>query len=472
MFLKLASGLLAPPFLSLRSSPGRATNNPPLRLLTFMDSYGISMNNRDETWIDSMVGDYELTGASLGTILAPLSSYRDNMLVVSGLRLDSAITMNDAATHDRITAQTLCGSRTKNAEVGSIATQHHASVDVHIGKYLNESYGLTYPRVYPHLFLSDYAEPTKTTFCFDDQGNQIRAISGVNPIVNTLFGASDDAQFQLLDTKSQQIALNLVSERLQSIRGELINANAATVFDAYESSVDDLATELELRLNLQCTPPDTTGAPEGGRDEDSTAYIFEAIYEALACDLSSSITYAIGGETINQLRYDFLYDADLHDDAGLQSLLNKNFHAASHRNDAASDKAHELIRAYQAGRIADLIDKLATTPDVDGSMILDNTVVFITSAMSHNTHARADYCHLLLAGSNTNLRGGYHYDCAGSTNNDLLTTIASGLTLPDTSFGGYNAAGDRLDELNHGPHHQDARVVGSANTQPPTKTAS
>lgn len=417
-----------------------------------MDSYGISEVDRRETWVSSMVGDYELTDDSLGTILAPLSNYRDNMLVVSGLKLDSSLVMNDAATHDRLTAQALCGSRTQDAGVGSTATQHHASLDVHIGQYLSESYGLAFPRVYPHVFVSDYSEPTKTTFCFDTQGNQIRAISGVGNIVNTLFGSSEDAQTMLLDTRSQQLVLDLVNERLQSVRGELVNANAATVLDAYESSVDDLATELELRANLQCTTPDTTGAPSNNqKNESSTAYIFSAIYEAFACDLASSITYAIGGETINQLRYGFLYDEELYNDGDLQSLLNKNLHAASHRNDAAADKVHELVRTYQAGRIAELLDKMSTTPDVDGSMLLDNTVIFVTSAMSHNTHKRGDYCHLLLAGSNTNLRGGFHYDCSGSTNNDLLTTIANGLTLPDTSFGGYNASGNRLDELNQGP---------------------
>ncbi len=452
-FLKAASGLLAAPFLSFRAPRARAAGAPPLRLMTIMDSYGVPTTNRGETWIDSAVGDYALTNDSLGTILAPLSSYRDNMLVISGLRLDSAIVMNDAATHDRITGQTLTGSRLVDSVTGSAGTQHHASVDVHIGKYLSDDYGLTFPRIYSHLFLSDYSEASKTTFCFNEQGSQIRSISGVGNIVGTLFGSSEDANAVLLDTRAQQLALDLVHERLQSVRGELVNANAATVMDAYESSVDELATELELRANLQCTPPDITGAPDNGaRNASSTPFIFASIYQAFACDLASSITYAIGGETINQLKYQFLYDQEAHNDESLLDLLKKNFHAASHRNDPAADKAHELVRTYQAGLLAELLDKMSTTPDIDGSStMLDNTVIFVTSAMSNNTHKRGDYCHLLLAGSNTNLRGGFHYDCSGSTNNDLLTTIAGGLTLPDTSFGGYDASGTRLEQLNHGP---------------------
>ena len=83
--------------------------------------------------------------------------------------------------------------------------------------------------------------------------------------------------------------------------------------------------------------------------------------------------------------------------------------------------------------------------------MLDNTVVFVTSAMSSNTHSDDDYCQLLIAGKNTNLKGGYHYDLSGHSHNELLTTIAQGMGMPDDRFGGHNRNGVYVNNLSNGP---------------------
>jgi len=182
-----------------------------------MDFYGLASNDRSNTWIGSNVGDYELTEAGLGRVLSPFSAHRENLVVMSGISSESSIQTKDATTHDKITSQALCGSRMLNGEVGSIGKQMHASIDVRIGQHLSGDYGLPYPRVYPHLTLSDYAEPDKTCFAFDESGNQIRTIAGASNIVSTLFGGGGgDNEGLALDAESQNIALQLVRDRLGS----------------------------------------------------------------------------------------------------------------------------------------------------------------------------------------------------------------------------------------------------------------
>jgi len=448
-FLAIASGLLAVPLLQLKHTRAQSTGNAPLRFLTILDSYGISPNGRNQTWIDSTVGDYALTADSLGSILAPFAPHRDNLIVMSNINNESSMQTRDGITHDKLTSQALTGSRTINSVVGAAANQHHESIDVLIGNYLHNDYGLQFPRVYPHLFLSDYAEATKTSFCFDGAGNQIRAISGPSNVVASLFGGgTGDQESQALDAQSQNLALALVRERLNTLRPQLINANAAEVMDAYEDSVQDLATELELRAGRTCAAP-SVGA--GGRNMASPPMMMDAIYQALACDMASSISYSIGGEQISQIVHRGLYDAAVHNDSDVQATLNLNYHAISHRVTPAADKAHEIVRAWELSLVADLIDRLATTPDVDGSMVLDNTVIFMHSAMSHNTHNRTNFALAAYAGANTNLKGGFHYDCSGHTNNELMVTLAQGVTTPISEFGGYNQAGNRLSALNNGP---------------------
>jgi len=230
----------------------------------------------------------------------------------------------------------------------------------------------------------------------------------------------------------------------------LTNINSSQVIDAYESSVQDLATELELRTNLTCVAPDASGDPGARLDAGSVPIIFDAIYQAFACDLASAVTYSIGGETINQQRHTFLYD-DSENDAGLLADLRANLHAASHKETDQAYRAQELVRTWHMSQVADLVDRLATTPDVDGSMLLDNTVIYLASAMSQNTHRKDDFCLAAIAGANTNLKGGMHYDCSGSTNNDLLTTLAQSVNVPVTDHGGYDQGGTRIAGLNNGP---------------------
>ena len=243
----------------------------------------------------------------------------------------------------------------------------------------------------------------------------------------------------------QSDLLGLVSTQVQSLKTQLNNTNFDIKLDAYKSSVEELSEHLELKVEAQC---DVGSEIISLKDSASSEGVFKLIGQIFTCDNATSITFALGGENINQLSHGFL---DSQGDSELQSLLNKNLHAASHRADDVANKAHELVRIHQAEMIADLMDTLDSTIDIDGNTVLDNTLIFWTSAMSNNTHQIEDFPHILLAGKNTNLNGGYHYNCTGSTNNDLLTTVAQGMHVPLTEFGGFDANKVKMPTVNNGP---------------------
>lgn len=451
-FLKAASALLAAPFISLKNSTAFAQARPPLRLLIMMDAYGVPPN-RGEVWASSSVGDYALTADSLGTILKPLAGYRDQLALTSGTRFDSIFVTNDKPLHRVASAQALVGSKPRSG-IHSSAKQRHASVDLLIGEYLNNDYGLTAPRVYPHLFLSDRSQSGKAVYCFNHEGSQIRAITGPTSIGRAVFGNLGDLTALQLDTRTQQAALELVAQQLKSVRPGLVNANAATVLDAYEASVSDLATELEIRKNLECKAPEFSELPADDAPSGQTnPAIMSLIHQAFSCDLVSTVTYAPGGESMNEISHAHLYDAAEHNDSRLRSFLGNNLHSASHKNDAAAHKTQELVRRNQAQLLADFLDKMSTTPELDGSgdMMIDNTVVWMTSAQSVYIHGFEDYVNLFFAGKNANLRTGYHYDLSKSTNNDIMTTLANGLNIPFAKVGGVGDDGREYGELNQGP---------------------
>jgi len=451
--LGAAAGSLALPFLGMqkaRSQEGR----PPLRFISLFDSYGLPLHRRGINWVRSEVGDYRLTPADLGTTLQPLAAYTDNMLIPTGIPTSSLREAKDTGDHNSV-CHALCGSRVisggSRARPGPNAYQSHPSLDYVIGHHLSGDYGLDSPRVYPHLFFTNRSQLDNVTYCYDGNGQQIRAIAGSPAIVETAFaeaGDSGDASLLQASVNSKRAMLGLARERVTNIRPQLINANASTVLDAYHASLEDFAKELDTRGARICSAPDAVGV--AGEAED-TPFIMDAIRHIVSCDLASSITYAVGGEWDNNLRYkNHLYDASVHDPE-IGDLMASSFHGASHRTDEVADAVHEIVRTNMAEEIARLLDALRETTDVDGvSSVFDNTVLYLGSNMSHNVHSQDNLPNAIIAGKNARLRGGYHYDCSGRTNNDLLTTLARGLALEIDEFGGYSQD-TKLENLNNGP---------------------
>jgi len=456
-FIKLASSMAISPLLTLPSSKVFAADKPNLRCLICIDTYGLPDDKREEYFIRSMSGDYALQAEDLGSTLQPLAAYVNNMLIPSNISVHSRSVTSDSATHHYLSTHTLTGSsaliETREAQ-SNIAIQH-ASVDVRIGQYLHNDYGLASSRTYDHLFFTDYSERNATTFCYNENGIQKRSIAGAQTVRDSLFSKdSNESADQSLNTVTNSSHLNafsLVKERLNKLSGNIANTNTSEVVTAYKESMESISREWNLKSSSTITMPDELLDVQNNQGEGDITNMFKNIYHAFKFDLVSCVTYAFGGENINQQRHSFLYNEEEHDDPELQTLLKKNLHASSHRTDDVADKVHEVVRTYQAQELATLLDRLSETEDTDGNMILDNTVVFFTSQMSNNTHKTDLYPYFIIAGKNTNLQGGFHYDCQGNSNNDLLTTLAQGLTLPDNSFGGHNRYGDYQSSLNNGP---------------------
>lgn len=459
-FIKLASGVAVSPLFTLPSSKVFAADKPNLRCLICIDTYGLPGDKRAESFIRSMSGDYPLQAEDLGNTLKPLAAYINNMLIPSNISLDSRSVTKDSQSHHYLSTHTLSGSSAliESREIEANMVIQHASIDVRIGQYLHNDYGLPSSRIYEHLFFTDYSQRGSTTFCYTESGLQKRSIAGAQTVRDSLF-SNDGSVDQSLNSVTNSAHLNafsLIKERLNGLSGNLENSNTSEVVGAYQESMESISRQWELKSDNIVTMPDElinieNGGGLGKTNPNDVPDMFKNIYHAFKSDLVSCITYAFGGEKINQQAHGYLYNEEDHDDADLQALLKRNYHASSHRTDDVADKAHEVVRAYQSQELATLLDRLSETEDADGSMMIDNTVVFFTSQMSDNTHNTALYPYFIIAGKNTNLQGGFHYDCEGSTNNDLLTTLAQGLTLPDESFGGHDRYGDYQSSLNNGP---------------------
>ena len=449
--IKLASGLLAFPLGGYAglSRAQESEGQKPLRLLTLPETYGLERDERSRLFIRSGSGDYTLKPSDLGPTLQPLSAYTDNIAVISNLVHTRRTGVGGGSDHDSVNGHVLGGSRTiQNGSSGSAHTLANESVDVAIANFLGESGLLPSNRLYSHLFFTNGPSRGRQTLCYDTEGTQIRSIAGVAAINSTVVGTLSGGGGLTLDSarlRTQQDILGLVSKNVTTLKQRLRNENFDTKLDAFNTGVSDLADQIEERFNVSCDVPEDISS----LNQNSTENIFRLIAQTFACDSVTSLTYNIGDELANSMSHNHLQSNQ--ENREVNELLGRNFHTSSHSSVDAGVRSQEIVRTDQSVQIAKLLDVLSTTPEANGNdMLMDNTLVFMPSVLAHNTHSVTNPPMMLIAGKNTNIVGGRHYDGEDRTTNDLLTTVAQGLFAPFDRFGGNGSRG-YVNNSNNGP---------------------
>src|SRR5690606_21470437 len=103
-----------------------------------------------------------------------------------------------------------------------------------------------------------------------------------------------------------------------------------------------------------------------------------------------------------------------------------------------------LARVYRwyAQRFAYLLDRLANTPDVDGTSVLDNTLILWGTELGVGwTHKLDNVPFILAGGANSRLRGGQYLDVKGGQTTRLLVTALHAMGLTDVESYGSTDAG-------------------------------
>jgi hypothetical protein len=113
------------------------------------------------------------------------------------------------------------------------------------------------------------------------------------------------------------------------------------------------------------------------------------------------------------------------------------FHALSHhQNNAAKLERLTRVQLYHSRAFARFVDKLAATPDGDGSM-LDNTLLVYGSNMSDsNAHDHFPLPMTLVGGACGKVKGGQHLRYPDRTPvSNLLLTVLQRAGVPVESLG-------------------------------------
>ena len=118
---------------------------------------------------------------------------------------------------------------------------------------------------------------------------------------------------------------------------------------------------------------------------------------------------------------------------------NEEHHATSHCDDSDTANIENLIKinVWQAQQVNYMLDQLAASKEVDGSSMLDNTVLLWGNELGvGNTHDYKNIPWLLAGGAGGYLKSGRSLQFAGLPHNNLLVSVCNAMGFADVmTFG-------------------------------------
>ena len=408
---------LALPFLDAMVPAARAASRPPHRFQSFYVPNGMAM----EYWTPPDVG----TNFTITPVLEPLAPFRDQMIVVSGLKANWNY-IHAGASGSFLTGTTRGGRNETeiiaDVSVDQLLARHFAkqtqvaSLEVAMDRPNNAGACTgNLSCVYTHTI--SWRSPTQP----------LPMEWNPRAVFETLFGdsGSTDRNVREARRRQHQSLLDAVTDKLLNLKREL-GPQDQIKLDAFTESVRDVERRIEMaEAQNELELPDFR-QPQGAPAvfEDHLDLMLDLQVLAFQSDLTRVVSFMIGKEQ-SARPYPQIGVPEAH-------------HPLSHHNDVPELIAHmSKINRYHAELFSRYAAKLKATPDGDGNL-LDHMTIMYGSGISNSTrHAGNNLPILLLGGGSGRLPSGRHvsYENEPSLAN-LLVTLMDKMDLPVDRVGG------------------------------------
>jgi hypothetical protein len=239
-----------------------------------------------------------------------------------------------------------------------------------------------------------------------------------------LFGEGDtDAERALISRQTTSI-LDLIAERTKSLRAE-VGPEDRRVLDSYLETVREIERRLEKAKARDLSSVKLPDAPVGQLDafDEQVNLMFDLVALAYQANLTRVVSYIMVAEGTNR-NYPFINVPD-------------SFHPLSHHaNDRDRLEKLTRVQTWHMEQFAKFLDKMAATPDGDGSL-LDHSIFMYGSNMSNSDrHNNYPLPVILVGGGNGKLKGGRHIVPPDRTPiANLHLTVLNKLGIPRDKLG-------------------------------------
>ena len=403
------------PAFSLRA---RAIGKPAHRFQTFYVPNGMAM----PYWTPKGEG----SAFELSPILEPLAPYRNQMIVLSGLK--SNWNYIHAGASGSFLTGTTRGGRTEveiiaDVSMDQLLARHFASetqvASLELAMDAPANAGACTGNlscVYTHTL--SWRSPTQP----------LPMEYNPRAVFERLFGDSGSMERQAREARMRQhkSILDSVTEKLTDLRRQLGPQDQAKVGE-YTDAIRDVERRIQRAEEQRDVElPEVLEEPVGVPPvfEDHLALMLDLQLLAFQSDLTRVISFMIGKEQ-SARPYPQIGVPEAH-------------HPLSHHNEVPELIAHmSKINRYHCQLFSQYLAKLRATPDGDGSL-LDHMTILYGGGLSNSTRHSGDNLPLMVVGGGAGrLKGGRHltYTDKPSMAN-LLVTLMDKLDVPIDHIGG------------------------------------
>jgi len=317
--------------------------------------------------------------------LAPLYAHRNHMIAVDGLSLATAELDIDGNRHDTGWVHAWTGD---NADFSGTDTRSMAaSLDQLVAAHVARADRL------PSLELScnDIREAGRPV-AYAATGDRLPVLNTVDSAWQRLFGPSSGGA----DLAARQRGvLDFAWGEYSASRASLTRA-ARQRLEAHFGLLSSLGDRIEGMASLTCPEVPSTTSSLASYDAQFDAFS-DLIAAALSCDITRVVTLSLGELPTADFGASHITD-DVH-----KGLAHEIY------NDPVKHEAMTNYLIHHSQQVARLIDRLASTPDMDGRSLLDNTLVVWGSELGNGWHGYQNYNPVIFGGGWAFRPGRYVY---------------------------------------------------------------
>jgi len=399
--------------------------NPIQRFGAFYVPMGINMAQ----WTPTSEGPLEIT-----PILTPVESFKDRLLVLSGLNSREAMS-NDNGPHPRAQTTWLTGTRPRRTE----------GVDVHAGVSMDQVAAQAFGRQtqLSSLELAFEAVGTLNANCGTYgyacvYNNTVSWRTPTMPlpmemhpraVFERLFGGSDttDAKARMQQIEKERSLLDAVTDKIARLESRLGARDRAKLTEYLDSvrEVERRIQKAEEQVDLELPVVDhPRGVP--ALMEEHARIMFDLLALAYQSDLTRVATVMYGRESTLRT----------FPEIGVP----ESWHPLSHhQRDPVKLAKQAKLNTFHMKLFASFLERLASIPEGDGSL-LDSTTFLYGSGMSDSDlHYPLDLPVLVVGGRTAGIRGGRHVKYEkGTPLANLQLTLLHKLGVPADHFGDSN----------------------------------
>lgn len=415
--LKGIGTTMALPFLDAMLPPLRAATPRPHRFQAFYTPNGMAM----EYWTPKGEG----AAFELSPIMEPLAAYKDRMLVLSGIKASWNYI------HAGASGSFLTGTpRGGHNEIEIIAD---VSIDQLLGRHFAKDTQLASLEVSMDLPANAGACTGNLSCAYLDTLSWASPTQPLpmewNPrvVFETLFGdsGSTDRAARERRLRQEESILDSVTGKLADLTEEL-GPGDRTKVNEYTDAVRDVERRIQMAEKQSSVELPALGQPLGAPPvfEDHLALMMDLQVLAFQSDLTRVISFMLSKEQ-SPRPYPQIGVPDAH-------------HPLSHHNNIPELIARmSKINTYHAKLFSQYLDRLRKTPDGDGSLLDNITILYGAGISNSNAHSGDNLPLMLVGGHAGKFKGGRHLRFDGKPSSaNLLLTIMDKMDYPVEKVGG------------------------------------